>query len=229
MKSANLHIKYITLPKDFLFNKQVTKLLGQIHKESLSVLNSSERIRKDRIYSSKIIIQGLYECYKCLSPKASLSIPLHQAAYSKTDITKITTHTYRVIYPIIEALENLGWVIINRGGVRKGKNVITTLKPSGYLLDTFKTTGIVYEKFTTVHSGDVIVLRELNDRNEKVDIPVPDTRASRKMRSNLKRINKFISDHVICLSMNNENLMELAERMSRSDYEMEWNGILKRH
>jgi hypothetical protein len=110
MKSSNLHIKYISLPKDFLFRKQITKLLDQIHRESLLVLNSSERINKDRIYSSEIIIQGLYECYKCLTPKASLSIPLHQSAYSKIDITKITTHTYRVIYPIIEALENLGWV-----------------------------------------------------------------------------------------------------------------------
>jgi hypothetical protein len=223
MKSSNLHIKYISLPKDFLFRKQTDKLLDQIYRESLSVLNSSKRINKDRVYSCEIIIQGLYECYKCLTPKASLSIPLHQSAYSKLDITKITTHSYRVIYPIIEALENLGWVIINRGGVRKGKNVITTLKPSGDLLNTFKTIGIVYEKYTAPHSGDVIVLRELNEKNEKIDIPVPDTRASRHMRSNLKKINKFIGDHVICLSMNNENLMALAERMSRSDYEMEWN------
>ena len=91
MKSSNLHIKYISLPKDFLFRKQTTKLLDQIHRESLSVLNSSKRINKDRVYSCEIIIQGLYECYKCLTPKASLSIPLHQSAYSRLDITKITT------------------------------------------------------------------------------------------------------------------------------------------
>jgi hypothetical protein len=168
MKSSNLHIKYISLPKDFLFRKQTDKLLDQIYRESLSVLNSSKRINKDRVYSCEIIIQGLYECYKCLTPKASLSIPLHQSAYSKLDITKITTHSYRVIYPIIEALENLGWAIVNRGGVRKGRNEITSLKPSGDLLNTFKTIGIVYEKFTAIHSGDVIVLRELNEKNEKI-------------------------------------------------------------
>jgi hypothetical protein len=42
------------------------------------------------------------------------------------------------------------------------------------------------------------------------------------MRSNLKKINMFLSQHAICLHRNDKNLFALAEKMSQDSYSTEW-------
>jgi hypothetical protein len=222
----NLNIGYISLPSNFLFQKELDQILEQIYKQSLKKIQDSKSVIEDRTYSAKIILQGLYECYKCLTPKASLSIPRSNSAYSKTDITKITTHTHSAILSVLEALVNLGWVKEDIGGMKKGQKVISTYKPQGALLDKFQSIGIVWQE-AKVNSRDPIVLRTKID-DERIDLPVPDTREVRLMRSNLKKINKFLSEQAICLHMTNEHLMEIADEMCSDDYQTDISEEKKR-
>ena len=220
-KKTNLNINYISLPNNFPFKKQLKQLLEQIDKESLLVNRPSKKIINERVYSASIILHGLYECYCCLTSKASLSIPRHKSYYSQTDFTKITTHSHTVVMTIIDALLSLGWVHQYIGGIKKGKNVITELKPAGELLKLFESTGIVYQK-PKVNSDEVIILRDRDSDKNKFNISVPETREVRLMRKNLKKLNQFIGQHAICLHMSNERLKEIANDMGRDDYQAEW-------
>ena len=223
---TNLNIGLITLPTEFIFQKELNQVLEQINKQSLKIIKDSKATIEDRTYSAKIILQGLYECYKCLTPKASLSIPRSNSAYSKIDITKITTHTHSAIKSVLEALVSLGWVKEDIGGIRKGKKVISTYKPAGALLERFQSIGIIWQT-SKVNSKDPIVLRTKID-DERTDLPVPDTREVRVMRSNLKKLNKFIGEQAICLHMTNEHLIEIADEMCSDDYQTDVSEEKKR-
>jgi len=236
-QKSNLHISRISLPKHFLFKKEAQQVISQIELGSTKRLQSSQKILEGRQYSTSIVIQGLYDCFKCMTPSAGLSVPLHRSAYSQTDTQKITTHSWTVIDSILKALDDLGWIEIERGGMDAwGDKHITTIKAVGELLERFKQVGIVWEEVTAVEGKDVIILRDrkpeegnLKDKGkkrnkEKIDLPVPDTKDVERMRKNLEKINHFIRQQAICLDRSDKNLMALAARMLQEDYEIAFDG-----
>jgi hypothetical protein len=91
------------------------------------------------------------------------------------------------------------------------------------LLKAFQDKGIAWQELQPTVDQELIILKDYDPKTkEKMVIPTPDTRKVRLMRSNLKKINTFLSQHAICLHRYDKNLSALAEKMSQDSYSTEW-------
>lgn len=124
----------------------------------------------------------------------------------------------------IQALEQLGWVFVRAGYVTgSGKKMPTKLMPIGQLLKVFQDKGIAWQELQPTGDQELIILKGYDPKTkEKFTIPTPDTRKVRLMRSNLKKINTFLSQHAVCLHRYDKNLFALAKKMSQDSYSTEW-------
>ena len=223
-KTLDRYIQDIHLPRKTFFKEQINTAVDAIIQNGERVY----KVRKETVRQQKIacamLIEGLYQTYCTLSDSARLCLSLSQSRYKKRDAAKINTVGYRTMNDAVQALERLGWIFMKKGYLTgSGKNIPTKLMPTGELLKVFQKKGVAWQELQTAADQGLIILKDYDPKTkEKRVIPTPDTRKVRLMRSNLKEINTFLSQHAICLHRNDKNLSALAEKMSQDSYSTEW-------
>lgn len=223
-KTIDRYIQDIRLPRRSFFEKQ-------IHTAVEAIVNNTEsiyKIRKDTSSQRKIactmLIEGLYQTFCTLSDSARLCLPLSHIGYSKKDHSKINNVGSRTMNDAILALQKLGWICVKKGYLTgSGKSIPSKLMSIGDLLNVYQKKGIAWQDLQPTANQELIILKDYDpNTKEKSIIPTPDTRKVRLMRSNLKKINAFVSQHAICLHRNDKNLFALAKKMSQDSYSTAW-------
>jgi hypothetical protein len=215
LKTITIPFQYVAIPQKSIFKDQIDQIISQIEKECLNTISTQKKIIEARNQTAQAIIYGLYDCYKTLNPKTALSVPKHKSAYHHTDPSKINNHSHTVVVSVINALINLDWITYKKGGVINEINYLSTIKAKGYLLELFKRTGIIWQDYSPRKSKhlsypEVIFVK---DASKKI-IPTPETHEVKVMRRNVNKINNFMYQQAIYISMTNDNLRKLAEKMA---------------
>ena len=217
-----LFIGKVRLPETSLFEDEIAKLA--ITARPCGIYQARFKSDYDRRVASDYLIEGLFQVYSSQNPELRLSVPFNPDAYSNDPRLKI--FSYRLMKQTVKALVALGWAKQFRGFVsQEGKHVLTTLKPTGYLLDLFKNHGICWQRLVHRQNEKTIFLRDKHKVKKTVDgksksvtevitLPTPNTSEVRKMRENLKRINEHISNQAICLHLKNESLNALSKEIA---------------
>jgi len=223
-KTIDRYIQDIHLPRKTFFKEQINTAVGAIIENDERIYKVRKDIARQRKIACSMLIEGLYQTYCTLTDSARLCLPLSQSRYNKRDSAKINAVGYRAMNKAIQALEKLGWIFVNKGFITgSDRNIPTKLMPTGELLKVFQKKGIAWQELRPTVDQELIILKDYEPTTkEKSIIPTPDTRKVRLMRSNLKKINKFLSRHAICLHRNDKNLFALAEKMSQDRYSTEW-------
>jgi len=223
-KTIDRYIQDIHLPRKTFFEEQIRTAVGAIIQNNERVYKVRKDTARQRKVACTMLIEGLYQTYYTFSDSARLCLSLSQSRYKKRDPAKINTVGYRTMNDAVQALEQLGWVFVRAGYVSgRGKNIPTKLMPIGQLLKVFQDNGIAWQELQPTVDQEIIILKDYDPTTkEKYIISTPDTRKVRLMRSNLKKINTFLSQHAICLHRNDKNLSALAKKMSQDSYSTEW-------
>ena len=194
-KTINRYIQDIHLPRRTFFEEQIHAAVGVIIQNNERIYKVRKDTAKQRKIACTMLIEGLYQTYCTLSDSARLCLSLSQSRYKKRDQAKINTVGYRTMNDAVEASEQLGWVFVRTGYVSgRGKNIPTKLMPIGQLLKAFQDKGIAWKELQPTVDQGLIILKDYDPKTkEKIVIPTPDSRKVRLMRSNLKKINTFLS------------------------------------
>ena len=224
-QSVNLHINDVLLPKKSCIPNEIRVLQNKVF--VIARVRNATQQKRLRL-ACKLILEGLYQVFASNSERARLSLSLSQDRYKLGDSQKINRITFRCVTKVIDALSELGWIEINKGYIKQNStNVLTTLRPQGGLLNAFKKVGILWQELIPSTKDEIIILKNYDPATkEKYIIPTPDTSKVRIMRRNLKKINKFIRGHAICLHRYNKNLYDLARRMGFDTYQTAWSSGL---
>lgn len=217
-----LFIGKVRLPETSIFENEISTLADEAKPPNLKKSRAdSDTLRK---IACQYLIEGLYHVFCSMNPDMRLSVPHSQAAYANNPLLK--TFTYRTMKQAVDTLVRLGWAIRYAGYSKdNGRNVLTTLRPRGYLLDIFSNHGLCWQRLAYRHNEKTIFLREKRTVKKKVDgklktvaevitIPTPNTAQVRLIRDNLKRINDHISSQAICLHMTNHALNSLSKEIA---------------
>jgi hypothetical protein len=223
-KTIDRYIQDIHLPRKTFFEEQIHTAVGVIIQNSERVYRVRKETAKQQKIACTMLIEGLYQTYCTLSNSARLCLSLSHSGYSKKDRLKINKVGSRTMNDAVQALVQLGWIFVKKGYVSgSGKNIPTKMMPIGQLLKAFQDKGIAWQELQPTVDQGLIILKDYDPKTkEKTVIPTPDTRKVRLMRSNIKKINTFLSQHAICLHRNDKNLFVLAEKMSQDSYSTEW-------
>jgi len=220
--TININLQYLRLPKKSFFKPQIKKLISEMHADRINKASSS--VDHDYEQAAKYFIEGLYQVFNTQSKRSVLSLPLNPGAFGKNNILKINRFSYRAARKASDTLLKMGWVTFRRGGFSPKARYTNTYKPSGELLECFKEKANFFQEFLSSDDSQIIVLkdRDPNNRANRVSLCVPNTAETRRMLSNLKKINLFLGQHCICLHISNERMYELRDVMSQQDFETEW-------
>jgi hypothetical protein len=223
-KTIDRYLQDVHLPRKTFFKEQINTAVGAIIQNDEQVYKVRKDIDRQRKIACSMLIEGLYQTHCTLTDRARLCLSLSHSGYSKKDHSKINTVGSRTMNAAVQALKKLGWIYVKKGYITGGgRNIPTKLMPTGELLKVFQKKGIAWQELQPTVDQELIILKDYEPTTkEKSIIPTPDTRKVRLMRSNLKKINKFLSRHAICLHRNDKNLFALAEKMSQDRYSTEW-------
>lgn len=214
MLQKTIFIKKVLLPKKSLFQHLINELLDQINSLTGRKNTPSISTQRKRLLAAKLVIEGLYRCHCSQSRDIALAVPHHPNAYKSGDENKIDQIGYKILISVIDAMVALGWVK-RKMGFRTSEDAgeTTELRSSGALLEAFQKVGLVWQEMEPI--SDVIVLRNYDENTKKkYKQAVPKSGTARKMATNLKRINKFLSRQAICLLLSNESFERLGGQMT---------------
>jgi hypothetical protein len=204
--SASIYINDIQLSKVGLFQKQVSALVSEVNISQHKAYKSSVNIIKGRELGAKLLIDGLYQAYQ-YNTDASLIVPLSQRSYHATQSNKINLVSYGVMKSLVASIVGMGWATLSKGQIINAQPIPSKLKPAGDLLEAFKSVGNVWQEHKVNYQKEVIVLKNYDPvTKKKFILKTPDTREVRRMRTSIRRINKFLDQHAICLHLSNERL-----------------------
>jgi hypothetical protein len=221
-KTLNLHLKYIHLSLDTLFEDQIIIVISEVMSK-LKLQNAlQQKMHQAHEFAARSIIEGLYQVFGGKYSQGRLAVPRSDGAYGKKD-HQLEEYSHTAVMRVLDALHSLGWIEISIGFKnRDGENIVSTLTAAGELLDVFKNS-----KFVWRHMGpqrqDVIVLKSFDPKTKsKIQSEFNDNNEIRVWRKNLQAYNKFIASHAICLSIENHNLEKLVTRMANEKYQLNW-------
>lgn len=232
--SKVIHLKEISSPKKSFFEKQVQDVLLEIRVNGGLKKRMSPEKYKEREYSARLIIQGLYEALQSHSSSVWLGVHLHSSAYSVSNPKLINDHTSISINLIISALKRLSWVkeVKGRRDFKENKNYVSIYQASGELLEIFKLKPQTWQEFEAKPKNKLIYLRKKTPKrrddftNEEIpqyyeflDIPKEYSLEVKKMEESLYAINKFLLGNCICLDLNDESLINLAKYIASPTYQ----------
>jgi len=223
-KTIDRYIQDIHLPRKTFFEEQISISVEAIAHSTKPIYKIRKDTSRQRKIACTLLIEGLYQTYCTLSDSARLCLPLSHIGYSKKDKSKINAVGSRTMNDAVQALEQLGWIFVKKGYVTgSGKKISTKLMAIGELLKVYEKKGVTWQELEPSMNHELIILKDFDSTTkEKSVIPTPDTRKVRLMRSNLKKINTFLSQHAICLHRKDKNLFALANKMSQDSYSTEW-------
>lgn len=138
------------------------------------------------------LIEGLYQTWSCMSPKARLNVYLSKQFYHATKRDKINHLSFHFVEEVVVALEGLGWAEVVTGRkLTTNKNVPTQLKPTGVLLQAFEMASLLWSPLKP--PKETIVLRGYDStHNERFPVKVRQTSSVRKMAANVRKINEHL-------------------------------------
>jgi hypothetical protein len=195
------------------------KLLNEWCQSRGATQNAERKISaQKREDASAYLIEGLYQAWCCVFLRTPLEIPLHSSSYHSKRSGLINHLSHQFVELAVKGLSALGWVRIKKGYRRSdGKDILTTLWPVGGLLQRFEEVGLCWQELRPPKSG--IVLRNtVKGKKAKINLPVPDTAAVRKMQTRLNKINRFLAQQAICLHLSNDRLKALGGPNSRIEF-----------
>ncbi len=221
-KTLNLHLKYIHLPLDTLFEDQIIIVISEVMSK-LKLQNAlQQKMHQAHEFAARSIIEGLYQVFGGNYPQGRLAIPRSDGAYGKKN-HQLEEFSHTAVIRVLDALQSLGWIEMSIGFKnRDGENIVSTLKAAGELLNIFQNSKFVWRKMSPQRQ-DVIVLKSFDPKTKtKIQCKFKDNQDIRGWRKNLLTYNKFITSHAICLSIENHNLEKLVKRMANEKYQLNW-------
>lgn len=138
MYTLGLNFSTLRLPEKPAFPAQL-QILIQACIEVRQLRNKeSLKAQKMRYFHCHTLIEGLYQTWCCMSPKARLNVFLSPQFYHATKNDKINHLSFYYVEETVYALESLGWAeVITGRKLTTTKNLPTQLKPTGVLLQAF--------------------------------------------------------------------------------------------
>ena len=221
-KQCKLHFKHLNLPKDNLFHHEIALVLQDIYVHWDGKYQPQKKIVEGTAITARAIIEGLYQVYGCRNAQMSLSLPTSQHAYGRLP-HQIPNHTYTTVKRVLDALDRLRWIIRKKGFKNSlGEGVPTTIVATGDLLSNFERQKFIW-RFMSPSTRDVIVLKGYDPNSHAKEImQFKDNNFTRAARKNLQKINTFITEHAICLALDNWDLDHLIGTMSNQKYQPDW-------
>jgi hypothetical protein len=223
-KIQNIHLKYINLYLDRKFEDQVSQvfqiILARLEQE---LINKPQKRTLEAITNAATrIIEGLYQVYGSRNNNCGLGVPTSKSGYGKKPY-QIDDLSHTAIIRVLDALQSLGW-IKRRRGIKNwdGECISTSIKPFGGLLKLFQKTKYVWRPLAPAKQG-VIVLKGYDPVTKIKEIQsFKYNNQIRHWRKNLETYNKFLTQHAICLSVENHNLDKMIKSMLKKDYQVDW-------
>lgn len=215
----------VRLPETSIFESEIAQLADAARpRTQIRPRLESER---QRILHCRYLVEGLYHTFASLNPDLRLSVPGSQKAYSGDP--RLSPFSYQFMDEVVKALEKLGWAKRYTGFItNKGVHVLSTLVPTGYLLDVFESHGILWQRLTHRQNEKTVFVRlkqkikstekgKSKTLTQPITLPTPNTPAVRSMRANLKLINEQISSQAICLHLQNDSLKALSKDIAKKN------------
>ncbi|WP_396189669.1 hypothetical protein [Flavobacterium sp.] len=212
MNHPIIKITKVQLPDKDLFPEQVKALYKRVN-ETLGTHKVPKASLQKRLHICRTVIQGLYKVHCAISPLVSLAVPHSPRAYLKINNNGYIA-SYRIVVPIVQVLESLGWVTIKKGFRREeGFGEVTTLQARGELIEVFKNIGFKYQDVALLR--EPIVIRNYDyDTKKKYKQKLAKSDKVRKMTAQMNKINKHIKAQAICLLIDNEEFTVLTGKMA---------------
>ena len=222
MYTLGLNFSTLRLPEKPAFPEQV-QILIQACIEVRQLRNKqSLNAQEMRHLHCHTLIEGLYQTWSCMSPKARLNVYLSKQFYHATKRDKINHLSFHFVKEVVVALEGLGWAEVVKG--RKLTTTVklpTQLRPTGVLLQAFEKASLLWSPLKP--PKETIVLRGYDSTyKERYPVKVRQTSLARKMAANVRKINEHLRQQAICLHLNNDNLKRLRVRMAEGNYRSKW-------
>jgi len=222
MYTLGLNFSTLRLPEKPAFPDQV-QILIQACIEVRQLRNKeSLKAQEMRHFHCHTLIEGLYQTWSCMSPKARLNVFLSPQFYHATKNDKINHLSFYYVEETVYALESLGWAEVVTGRkLTTTKNLPTQLKPTGVLLQAFEKASLLWSPLKP--PKETIVLRGYDSTyKERFPVKVRQTSSVRKMAANVRQINEHLRQQAMCLHLNNDNLKRLRVRMAEGNYRSQW-------
>jgi hypothetical protein len=109
MYTLGLNFSTLRLPEKPAFPEQV-QILVQACIEVRQLRNKqSLKAQEMRHLHCHTLIEGLYQTWSCMSPKARLNVFLSPRFYDANKSDKITHLSFYYVKEAVDALESLGW------------------------------------------------------------------------------------------------------------------------
>lgn len=210
----SLRLFEICVPEQSAFQDLIRQLLDH----SFALENRQRSIQEKtliaRTKTCALFIEGLFQAFCSAVPDTAVAFPNSQSAYQQDQCDKVSNHSFRNVNACYKALANLGWVTYCRGFIdAAGQNHPTTLAPVGELLDRFASTKPFWRRLSSSAETVVVRLKEYGS-DLRQTLETPETDEVCLMREQLHRINGFLADQAIHLSLTNDVLKALALSMA---------------
>jgi hypothetical protein len=223
-KIQNIHLKYINLYLDSKFEDQISHVfhivLATLERE---LTNKPQKRMLEEIHKAATrIIEGLYQVYGSRNNNCGLGVPTSKSGYGKKH-NQIDDLSHTAVMRVLGALQSLNWIKRRKGFKNKnGECIPTSIKPFGGLLKLFQKTKYVWRPLAPIKK-DVIVLKGYDPLTQLKEIQsFKDNNQIRHWRKNLQTYNKFLTQHAICLSVENHNLDKMIKSMMKKKYQVDW-------
>lgn len=174
------------------------------------------------------LLEGLYQAYWCSGQHARLALPISRTSYCTKKSKRsdqISAYGQTAVLRVIAALESLDMIEKSTGGLTAyDESVMTTLCSKGALLDRFKEMPFVWQWMPFPEDRALIILRDddpnppkgkKRKKRPKIRIHFEETSCTRRMKKRLLMINRFWSDHAICLDLDEPLYQWIGTRMAQ--------------
>lgn len=223
-KIQNIHLKYINLYLDSKFEDQISQVVqGVLSRLEQELINKpQERMLEAISTAATSIIEGLYQVYGSRNNNCGLGVPTSKSGYGEKQY-QIDGLSHTAVMRVLEELQSFGWVTRRKGFKNKdGERIPTTIKPFGELLKLFQSTKYVWRQQLPIKQ-DVIVLKGYDPVTQSKEIQsFKDNDQIIHWRNNLQTYNKFLTQHAICLAVENYKLDKMIKSMMKKEYRVDW-------
>lgn len=218
----------LAVPKNCRF----PDLLKQIATEALRLSGTRNRPSKNivRQYNKvgAALLEGLYQAHWCFGQHARVALPISRTSYCTKKVKtpdQISAYGQTAVKRVVAAMESLGMIDKSLGGLTKNdEKVQTTLRAKGILTDQFKDQPLTWQWMPFPSDRSLIILRDddpnppkrkKRKRRPKIRIQFEPTAETRQMEKSLLSINQFLSNHAICLDLDEPLYEWIGTRMAQ--------------
>ena len=214
----SLRLFEICVPEQSSFPDLIQQLLDHSFALENRQRSIPEKTLIARPKTCALFIEGLFQAFCSPAPNTAVVFSNSQSSYKQGQPDKVSHHSFRNVNACYTALVNLGWATYCRGFVdAAGQNHPTTLAPFGELLDRFASTQPFWRRMTSSAETVIVRLKEYGS-DLRQTLETPETDEVCLMRQQLHRINGFLADQAIHLSLTNDKLTALGLRMASKRY-----------